>query len=263
MLGASQRVRIERASGFALVGLLLGAWEWASSVGWLQPFYFPSLGRIGASLAAATLSGELARAMLASLGRGFAGYGLAALAGVSLGLLAGRHSAIYRLIEPLVESLRPLPATALLPIAILLLGIGTAMKVAVVAWACFFPIMLNTLDGVRGVSPALIDTAHNLGLGNSGTLLRVILPAASPSIMTGLRVSLSVMLVMTVVSEMIAGNSGIGYLILDAERSFRVPDMYAYVLALALLGYLLNRAFVALDARLLGWHHRMNRCTQR
>jgi ABC-type nitrate/sulfonate/bicarbonate transport system permease component len=252
-----------RAPGLLLLGLLALAWEGASQVRLVDPFFLPSLSKVMARLLAQLADGRLVIAVGSSLLRGFVGYALAASLGVVLGAVAGRHGSLYYLIEPLVELLRPLPAPAILPVAILLLGIDSAMKVFVIAFACFFPILLNTIEGVRGVPPALIETALNLGVGRFRLFTGVLLPAASPAIFTGLRVAISLMLILVVVSEMVAGNSGIGFLILDAERSFRVADMYAYIMTLAALGYLLNRVFIAIDQRVLGWYHRMNRLAPR
>jgi ABC-type nitrate/sulfonate/bicarbonate transport system permease component len=254
-----RRIGWSRLSGYALIVLLLALWQTASATRAISPFYFPSVGRVAQSLASATLDGTIPTAVAVSLLRGFAGYAIAIALGVTLGVLAGYHRAVHHLIEPLVELLRPIPSPAIIPLAILLLGIGSSMKVAIVAWACVFPLLLNTLDAVRGISPPLLETARNLGLGYARTMLTIVVPAASPGIFTGLRISLGVMLILTVVAEMVAGNNGIGFLILDAERSFRVAEMYAVIAALAVVGYLLNRLFLAVDRRVLGWHHAMNR----
>jgi ABC-type nitrate/sulfonate/bicarbonate transport system permease component len=248
-----------RVVGVGLVLLGLVAWEAASLARWLNPFLFPPVHTILAGLVDSVLDGRLASAIGVSLARGGAGYLIAAVAGIGLGTLAGYHRVVREAIEPVVEFVRPLPSPAIIPVAILFLGIGASMKVFIVAWACFFPILLNTVDGVRAVPTALIETSRNLGLGYVRTLRDVILPAASPTIGTGLRISLAIMLILTVVAEMVAGSSGIGYLILEAERTFRVAEMYGFILVLAAVGFLLNRGFLAVDRRLLAWHHAMQR----
>lgn len=248
-----------RALGYALVAGLLLLWEVASVMRLLNPFYFPPVHQVAGSLLDAALDGRLAGAILTSLGRGFSGFLLAAVLGVALGAMAGRHASVRQLIDPLVELLRPLPAPAIIPVAILLLGIDNSMKVFIIAWACFFPILLNTVDGVRSVPPALVETARNFGLPYTQSLLTVILPAAAPVIFTGLRISLAVMLILTVVTEMVAGSNGIGFLLLEAERTFRIADMYGFIFALALVGYGLNRLFLLVDHRVLAWHHGMHK----
>jgi ABC-type nitrate/sulfonate/bicarbonate transport system permease component len=255
----SARETLERLIGFGLVGLLLVAWQAASVTGAVSRFYFPSIDRIARSFMTLTLDGSLPHALAVSLGRGLAGYGLAIALGLSIGVLAGRHRFVYHLFEPTIELLRPIPSPAIIPIAILLLGIDSSMKVFIVAWACVFPVLLNTMDAVRAIPPPLIETARNLGLGYVRTIHSLVLPAAAPGIFTGLRIALAPMLILTVVTEMVAGNNGIGFVLLDAERSFRVADMYAVIVALAIVGYSLNRAFLAVDRRVLAWHHAMHR----
>src|SRR6266542_5001314 len=140
---------------------LLLLWEAASVTRLLNPFYFPPVHEVARSLFDAALDGRLATALLTSLGRGFAGFAAAAILGVGLGALAGRHLFVRRLIDPIVELLRPLPSPAIIPVAILLLGIDSSMKVFIIGWACFFQILLNTIDGVRSVPPALVDYGLN------------------------------------------------------------------------------------------------------
>jgi ABC-type nitrate/sulfonate/bicarbonate transport system permease component len=248
-----------RALGFALMALGLLGWEAASVTRVVNPFYFPPVHEIGRHLAASIADGRVGAAVLATLARGLTGYVIAAVLAVALGALAGRHPFVRQVIDPAVELLRPLPSPAIIPVAILLLGIGGEMKVFIVGWACFFPILLNTIDGVRSVPPALRETARNLGMGYIATMLRVELPAAGPMIFTGLRIALAVMLILAVVTEMVAGNSGIGYLLLESERTFRTADMYGLIAALAVVGYLLNRLFLVADRRILAWHHAMHK----
>jgi ABC-type nitrate/sulfonate/bicarbonate transport system permease component len=246
-------------SGFLLILVLLAAWEGSALLELVSPFYLPAPHRVARSLVSVAFDGRLLPATVASLARGLAGYATAIVLGVTIGLLAGHHPRVRDLIDPLVELLRPLPSPAIIPPAILFLGIGASMKVFIIAWACFFPILVNTIDGVRSVPPALVETGRNLGLGYLSTLLSVVLPAASPAIFTGLRIALAIMLILTVISEMVAGNSGLGFLLLEAERTFRVADMYALIVVLAVIGYGLNWLFVGLDRRVLAWHHAMHR----
>ncbi len=131
----------------------------------------------------------------------------------------GSIALVYRLLEPLTEFIRPIPAAAYIPVAILFLGIGNEMKIFVVFLACLFPILLNTYGGVRGVDPVLIDTGRTFGVSRFKALCQIVFPAALPSILTGMRISLGIALIVVVVAEMIAGNSGIGYYILDMQRS--------------------------------------------
>jgi ABC-type nitrate/sulfonate/bicarbonate transport system permease component len=127
------------------------------------------------------------------------------------------------------------------------------MKIFVIFLACLFPVLLNTFGGVRAVDPVLIDTGRTFGLSRLSALRQIVLPAAVPSILTGMRISLGIALIVSVVSEMITGNSGIGYFILDMQRIFRVPEMFAGIFMLGLLGYMINFVFLQIEARLLRW----------
>jgi ABC-type proline/glycine betaine transport system permease subunit len=147
-----------------------------------------------------------------------------------------------------------LPSPAIIPMLILLLGIGDQMKIFIITWACFWPVLVNTIDGVRGVDRVLVDTARSFGSTRWELLRKTILPAASPGIVTGMRISLAISLILTVIAEMVAGRNGIGFYILDSERSFRVAEMYAGTFSLAAVGYLLNRAFVAADQKTMAWY---------
>jgi len=196
-------------------------------------------------------------AFLAPLGQTlyllFVAYFAAVLLAVVLGLLMGRFVAIYNLFEPLVELLRPLPKPALLPPLMLFLGLGDAMKLAVVGLAVFFPVLINTVQGVRGIDPVLINTARTFGCGRVTILLKVILPASLPMILAGMRVSLALGLILVVIAEMLAGTGGLGYLILDMQRSFRAQHMYAWLVILAVLGYTLNAVFLTIERRVIHW----------
>ncbi len=153
-----------------------------------------------------------------------------------------------------MEAIRPLPKPALLPPLILFLGIGDTMKLVIVGLAVFFPVLINTVQGVRGVDPLLINTARTFGISPARILWSVVLPAALPFIITGMRISLGLGLILVVVAEMLAGTGGIGYLIVDMQRSFQVTSMYAWLVILAVLGFLLNLAFEELERRLLFWN---------
>jgi ABC-type nitrate/sulfonate/bicarbonate transport system permease component len=151
--------------------------------------------------------------------------------------------------------LRPIPSPAYIPIVILLLGIDDEMKIFMIAFAAFFPVLLNTYSGVRSVDPVQIQTARTFGVKGNKLLWQVVIPAASPYIFTGMRVSLAIALILVVISEMVASNNGIGYFILSAQRGFKVREMFAGVITLAIVGYSLNRLFVFVENRVLGWYY--------
>jgi sulfonate transport system permease protein len=136
----------------------------------------------------------------------------------------------------------------------LFFGLEDGMKVFVIFFSCAWPILLNTVDGVRNIDRILLNTARTFGLPRRKIIWHVILPASSPQIITGLRVSLPITLILVVISEMVGSTDGIGYFILDSQRRFRVTQMYAGMLALAILGYALNQLFNLLHRSLLAWH---------
>jgi ABC-type nitrate/sulfonate/bicarbonate transport system permease component len=241
--------------GVAFIVALLIAWELAAAYELFPPMSFPRMSAILVAFWELAVSGELAGEVLPSLWRMFAGYFIGIVLGVGLGLLMGYFRFFYNLLEPITEVLRPIPSPAYLPIVILFLGIDDQMKIFMIAFASVFPILLNTYSGVRGVDPIQLQTARTFGLSGRKLLWQIILPAASPFIFTGMRISLAVALIVMVISEMVAASNGVGYFILSAQRGFKIRDMFAGILALAALGYLLNRLFVAIETRVLAWHY--------
>ena len=243
------------ASGVALILGLLALWELSAQLKWVDSPLWPPFSRVLVAWVEQLVVNDLVANVGMSLRRMFLGYVAAAIVGVGVGLLMGCFRACYRLLEPLTEVLRPIPSPAYIPIAILFLGIGDQMKVFMIMLACVFPILLNTYSGVRSVDPVQIATGRTFGLGRAQILRQIILPAASPAIFTGLRISLAVSLILAVISEMVAANDGIGYFILHMERSFQVAPMYAGIITLAVVGYALNWLFLVVERWALAWHH--------
>jgi ABC-type nitrate/sulfonate/bicarbonate transport system permease component len=241
--------------GVAFIAVLLALWELAATSGALPAMSFPRMSAILATWWGLIVSGELAGELLPSLARMFAGYFIGVALGIVLGLVMGYFRFFYNLLEPITEVLRPIPSPAYLPIVILFLGIDDEMKVFMIAFASLFPVLLNTYSGVRSVDPIQLQTARTFGVSGRKLLWQIVLPAASPFIFTGMRVSLAIALIVMVISEMVAASSGIGYFILSAQRGFKIREMFAGVLTLAALGYLLNRLFLAIENRVLAWHY--------
>ncbi len=244
-----------RLIGVAFIGLLLVMWEIAAATAVFPPMSFPRISSILATWWQLVISGELPAEVLPSLWRMFAGYFIGVALGVGLGLLMGYVRFFYNLLEPITEVLRPIPSPAYLPIMILFLGIDDEMKIFMIAFASMFPVLLNTYSGVRSVDPIQLQTARTFGVSGRRLLLQIVLPASAPFIFTGMRISLAVALIVMVISEMVAASSGIGYFILSAQRGFKIRDMFAGVLTLALLGYVLNRLFLLIENRVLAWHY--------
>ena len=257
--GTAHEVRVERvgrvAGVLALAGLAL-VWEVAARFGWVDARFLPPASLVLGALGEATVSGEIPRALGDTLRRAASGYGFACLVAIPLGLWMGRSRLARAGFGPLVEILRPIPSAAIIPVAMIFLGIDDPMKIAVIFFGSLWPILLNTVGGVQGIDPVLIETGRTFHLGPGRFWRDIVWPAASPSIATGLRISLAIALILAITVEMIAGGSGLGYYILDCERGFQYPRMYAGVACLGAVGFVLNAVFLALEDRFLHWARR-------
>jgi ABC-type nitrate/sulfonate/bicarbonate transport system permease component len=251
---ALARLGRTRASGALLLAALLALWQ-VSALYWVASPNWPPVTRIAADLVAGLGSGELPGVFGSSLYRMLSGYALGTAAGLALGLLMASVRLVHAALEPAVELLRPIPIPAIIPPLILLLGVDDAMKIFIVAFSAFFPVLVNTVAGVRAVDPVPVNVARTFGYGRLRTALRVVLPASLPYILAGMRVSLALALIVTVVAEMIAGSEGIGYYIMTMQYALRAGDMYGAIFLLAALGYALNRGFLAIERRILHWYH--------
>src|SRR4051794_5707302 len=227
---------------------------WAVLSAGSDTYYFPPLTDILSTFKDTWLFKRVGSDVLPSLERMFAGFFIAGALGIVGGLLLGLSRRARRAAAPIVEFLRAIPPPALLPFAILVVGVGASMKIFVIAFVCVWPILLNTIDGVIGVDPTLRETTRSYGIPGRDRLWRVMLPAASPQIFAGLRTAVSLALILMVISEMVASTNGIGYFVLQSQRTFAIPEMWSGILLLGILGYVLNGIFVLLEKRLLRWH---------
>jgi ABC-type nitrate/sulfonate/bicarbonate transport system permease component len=231
---------------------LLALWAVLSSSS--DTYYFPPLTDILEAFADTWLFERVSSDVVPSLVRLGLGYGIACAVAVGVGLALGLSRPLRRAADPAVQFLRAIPPPALLPFGILVLGVGTSMKVFIIAFVCLWPVLLNTIDGVAGVDPTQRETARVYGIGARDRLLRVTLPAAAPQIFAGMRTSLSLALILMVISEMVASSNGIGYFVLQSQRSFAITEMWSGILLLGLLGYVLNAVFMLIERRVLRWH---------
>lgn len=241
-----------RISGVVFLAVITLAWEVTARANLVSALYLPLftqvLVRFTQLNADLTLPVELGR----TLGRMLAGFALAVVSMVPLGFLMGRVVVMHNLLDPTVQLLRPLSAPAIIPAVMLFLGIGNAMKIFVVFYACAFPVLLNTIDGVRSVDPLLVYSARSYGARARAILLKVILPAAWPQIFAGFRVSLPIALIVAITSELIGGNDGLGFFILNNMRTFRIPESYAGLLMVGTVGWALNWISIYSDERFVG-----------
>jgi ABC-type nitrate/sulfonate/bicarbonate transport system permease component len=250
---SAPRLLAGHLSGWLLVVACIVLWELSARFGAIVSTGWPPFTSVTSATAAGFASGELPRTVLSTLGRMVAGFAFGSVAGVAVGLLLGTLPVLSRALTPTLEGLRPLPIPAIVPPLILFLGLDDRLKITVVAVAVFFPVMVNTLGGVRNIEPILLATARTLRVSRIRTLVAVVLPASLPSVMAGLRTALSLALVTTIVAEMIAGSGGLGYYIIETQYAMRPDQMYAGVLCLAVIGYVLNALFVGIERRLIAW----------
>jgi ABC-type nitrate/sulfonate/bicarbonate transport system permease component len=243
-----------RASGFLLVFVLLLVWEASARLGWTVSTNWPPFTAVLRAAGVGLVSADLLAPLGSTVMRMLAGFMIGSLLGVVSGLLLGASPWAARAFNPLVEVLRPIPIPAIVPPLILFLGVGDGLKIFVTAFGTFFPVLVNTFGGTRDIGATLLQTAATFRIGRLATLIEVILPASLPAILSGLRVALGLALVVTITAEMIAGAGGLGYFIVQTQYAMKPAEMYAAVLCLAVVGYVLNRGFLAVEARLIFWH---------
>jgi ABC-type nitrate/sulfonate/bicarbonate transport system permease component len=243
----------------ASVGLFLALWSGAAGLvvvlRLFNPIFLPGPWLVLGSLVQLAAKGELWGHVAATLERVAIGFGTGAALGVALGLAAGYLAPVRNVVEPIVELLRPVPPLAVLPLFIVWVGIGEPSKVGFITYATFFPIFLTTVTGVRQIDPLLLRAAQSLGARGLAIFTRVILPAALPDILTGLRLGVALAFFVIVISEFIGAEQGLGYLINDGRNFFLVPQMLGAAVLLGLLGYAGNALVRLLERRLTRWQH--------
>jgi len=247
-----------RATGWFLASLVVGAglvvlWHSVVSAGFVSPVFLPPPGRAWTALVNGFTRGALAEQLLATIGRMIYGWLLASLVGVALGTLIGTSRAAIVYLGPTLEMIRPLPASAIIPVAIAFLGLTEQMAIAVIAFGALWPMLLATVHGFAAVEPQLYELSRALGLKRWEVILKIGLPSAMPDILAGMRVGLTIALILAIVAEMLASRPGLGHSVLLAARSFRSPDLYAGVILLGIVGYVSAAALAAFETRLLRW----------
>jgi NitT/TauT family transport system permease protein len=198
-------------------------------------------------------TGQMQAHLHASLVRSGLGFGIAIAVAIPLGILIAWYRHLESFLNPLLELFRNTAALALLPVFVLLLGIGETSKITIVAYASFFPILLNTIAGVRTVDPLLVRAARSLGISSTRLFVKVVLPSAVPTIFTGIRMAGSAAILVLIAAEMVGAKAGLGFLIVNAQNSFQIPDMYAGILATSILGVAINFLLVLLERHFSRW----------
>ena len=245
----------------AVLAALLALWWLASHGDWISRVFLPTPEATWASLVQGfsaepgTDAADLGQASWQTFLRMFMGWGLASVMGIALGTLIGMSTTARDWIAPTLEFLRPLPASAVLPLAISLFGLSANMVLFVVSFGAMWPVLLATVQGLAQVEPRLKEVAANLQLSHVSFALKIGLPSTLPDILAGMRLSLTVSLIVAVVGEMIASQPGLGQAILLAARSFRASELFAGIVLLGALGFLSNAFLATLESRLLRWQH--------
>lgn len=235
------------------IGVLI-LWEMIARLELIPAWFLPVPSKVILVLWGMILSGEVLMHTSISLLRAFTGYSIAALLGVGLGLLIAWSKIIENVFDPLIELIRPLSTFALIPIFFLWFGIGNTSKIMIIFKACFFPIVLNTISGIKGVDSKLIQAARSLGADEKQLWIRVLIPSSLPMIITGMRISTAISIMALVGVEMLASDSGIGFLVIDAQRTFDTERVFAGIIVLSVLGFSLDRVARIIQNRVLSWH---------
>ncbi|MEW9534724.1 ABC transporter permease [Microbispora sp. NPDC049125] len=247
----------------ALVAATVALWELVTRLA-SQP-YFPPPSTIASRMYTLWFSGPVTHVFFTddaltmlqpSLGRLLVGWGAASVAGVVLGLAIGRSQVLSDFLDPLIQFGRAVPPPMLVPIFFALFKIGTPTQIATIVLGVIWPVLINAIDGAATVDRQHLETARVFGLSRPQIIGRIIVPSAMPKIVAGLRLSLSLALIMMVISELVGSNSGIGYRLTTAQQNFLIPDVWGCIVLLGVLGYLLNSSFLLVENRILRWHSR-------
>jgi ABC-type nitrate/sulfonate/bicarbonate transport system permease component len=245
-------------TGFAVVAVLFAAWELSVVSGALRSDSWPALSKVLAALEHGFRGEGWLNVFGSTLYRMTCGFLVAVVLGIAAGLAMGASRRVHHTFMPTVEILRVLPIPAVVPPLIFLLGVDDPLKITVVALASFFPIALNTLAGVQAIDPVHMMIARTFRIPRRKVLLRIQLPSALPYVFAGCRISVGISFIVTVVTEMIAGSEGVGYYIVSMQYAMRADDMYAAIILLSAIGYLLNRCFLALEGRAIRWSRELD-----
>jgi len=242
-----------RGSGIFLVLLF---WEAAPRLGWVDQTFLSPPSIVAKSFNDLLISGKLWVHFLSSIQRSLLGLTLAIVVGTSFGIFLGWFKRLEYFADPIFQSFRQMSAFALFPVFILFFGIGEVSKVIIIFWASLWPVLLNTINGVKNVDKLLINSAKSLGASQSFIFLKVVLPAATPGIITGIRLGGSYSVLALVAAEMIGAESGLGFLVLYSQETFKIPDMFAAIIALAFVGLTFNYSLSFIEGRLTKWKGR-------
>jgi ABC-type nitrate/sulfonate/bicarbonate transport system permease component len=237
------------------VGGVLIAWYAVTRARLIHPFLLPPPQDVLVEAWDLTVSGVIVRFAGVSLLRVLEGFVIGAGLAIPLGMIIGRVQAVADLFDPLLELARPIPALALIPLAIAWFGIGELSKVFLIAYAAFFPIVINVIAGFHAVDPVHIRAARSLRASEVQVFRDVVLMSAFPHVVAGLRIGMGMAFLVLVAAELIASNAGLGYLIQEARLNFHTPRIFVGIIAIGLLGYALSKSLLELERRIVPWKY--------
>jgi NitT/TauT family transport system permease protein len=232
-------------------------WEVMPRAGLVDPAFIPPFSKVIRTFRELIVTGELGIHVAVSLQRSLIGFGLGLLIAIPLGLIVGWFKKFEFYVDPLFQTFRQISTIALLPIFMFIFGIGEISKVAIVFWGVQWAVLLNTISGVKNVDPLLIKSAKSMCVSPFTLFVKVILPSAFPSIFTGIRLSATTSILILTAAEMMGASKGLGFLLFDAEVKYQVPKMYASIIAMAIIGLIVNYSLQALEKRITRWKEKL------
>lgn len=246
----AMRIGLKRV---AAIALFLALWQLAPNIGWVEPAFLPPFTTVLHALFGLAADGTLWTDIAASLHRSLTGFVLAIVIAIPLGLLIAWYRTVAEVLSPLLTVFLNTAAVALIPVFTLILGIGDFSKIAMITYACFWVVLYNTISGARSIDPLLVKSARSLGLSNLSLFRKVVLPAAVPTIFTGIRLSGAASMMVLITTEFVGAKSGLGYLIVSSENNFQIPEMYAGILTISIIGVGFNYLLVLVERRFSRW----------
>jgi len=245
---------LERWGPVLFVAAALGLWEVLARTGTISRTFFPPPSSIVTVLASTLLDGEMVTHARITIVRVLVGFGLGAVPGLVVGLAMGASSRLRAQLDPLVAAAHPIPKIAVLPLILVIFGIGEASKVVLAAVGAFFPMAINTMAGVRQISPIHFEVARSYGAGKLRLFTRVVLPGSLPFAMAGARLSLNVALMLTIAGELVAAQRGLGQMLWFAWQRFQIVEVYAGLVVISMIGIGLNVMLARFSIWAMPWH---------
>lgn len=238
------------------VALFLAIWQLAPTLGWVDRAFLSPFTEVLQALGGLIADGSLQQNIEASMRRSLTGFSIAIAVAVPLGLLIAWYETVAEVLTPLLAIFLNTAAVALLPVFTLILGIDDVSKISIIGYACFWPIVYNTISGARNVDPLLVKSARSLGVKDVKLFYKVIVPAALPTIFTGLRLAAAASFLVLITTEFVGAKAGLGYLIISSQFNFQIPQMYAGILTVSVLGLTFNYLLVFIETRVTKWRPR-------